>query len=78
MLTSHYGPKQKKKLHRIIYFPTSEGVNEVSKRANEWAQRSAQAKQVVRGKKMSERSERMSEQKSELPSTLVCVPGYSG
>ena len=30
--------ENRKNIHLIIHFPTSEGVNEVSKRANKWAQ----------------------------------------
>jgi len=42
----------------------------VSERVNEWAQRSARAKQAVRSKRMSERCERTSERRSEWPNTL--------
>ena len=40
--------------HLIIHFPTSEGVSEVSERANEWAQQRARAKRAVRSKQTSE------------------------
>ena len=39
--------------HLIIHFPMSEGVSKVNKRASEWAQQSARAKQVVRSKRVS-------------------------
>ena len=45
----------------------------VSKRANEWVQRSARAKRVVRSKRTSERCERTSEWTSEWPSTYVSL-----
>ena len=57
----------------IIHFPTSEGVSEVSERANEWAQWRARAKQAVRSKRTSERCERTSEETSEWPSTYVSI-----
>ena len=58
--------------HPIIQCPTSEGVSEVSKRANEWAQLRVRAKWAVRCKRT---SERMSERTSEWPSTTVCILG---
>ena len=45
------------------------GSEWASKRANEWAQRSAQAKRAVQSKRMSERCEQMSDWTSEWPST---------
>ena len=42
----------------------------MSERANEWAQRSAQANRAVRRERMSEQCERTSERGSEWPSTL--------
>ena len=45
----------------MIHFPTSEGVSEVSERANEWVQQRARAKRAVKSKQTSERCERMSE-----------------
>ena len=54
-------------------FPMSSGASErASERTNEWAQRSAQAKQAVRWKRMSVRCEWTSERTSEWPRTL-CV-----
>ena len=64
--------------YSLITFPTSEGVSEVSEQANEWAQRSVQAKQAVRSKQTSERCERMSKRTSEWPSTYIWVLGGSG
>ena len=61
--------------HLIIHCPTSEGVSEVSERANKWAQRRARAKRAVRSKWTSERCERTSERTSEWPSTTVCIFG---
>ena len=56
--------KKTQKSHLLIYFPTSEGVSEgvseVSKRANEWAQQSAWVKQAGWSKRMSEQCERTS------------------
>ena len=71
---------ENRKKHRlnsnpIIHCPTSEGVSEVSERANEWAQRRARAKRAVRSKPTSERCERTSERTSEWPSTAVCIFG---
>ena len=63
--------------HQNSYFPMSEGVSEVSERANEWAQRRARAKRAVRSKRTSERCERTSERTSEWPSTYVLIFGYS-
>ena len=51
----------------------SEGVSEVSERANERAQRRARAKQAVWSKRTSERCERMSERTSEWPSAYILV-----
>ena len=61
-----------------FHFPTSKGVSEVSKRANEWVQQIAWAKQAGQSKQTSERYERTSERTSEWPSTSVCIFGYSG
>ena len=62
----------------IIHCPTSSGVSKVSKRASEWAQRSAWAKQVVRTKRICERCKWTSERRSEWPSTPIFILGYSG
>ena len=56
-----------------IHFPTSEGVSEVSERANKWAQRRARAKRAVRSKWTSERCEQTSERTREWPSTYVSI-----
>ena len=52
-----------------INCPTSEGVNEVSERVDEWAR----AKRALHSKRTSERCERTSKQTSEWPSTYICV-----
>ena len=75
--------KMKKKTNRIysypiIHFPTSEGVSEVSKRADARGGQSAQAKRAARSKRMSERCEPTSERRSEWPSTAVWILDYSG
>ena len=69
----HYGTKPGHFETLKIHFPTSEGVSEVSERANEWAKRRARAKQAVRSKQMSERCERMKERTSEWPSAYVSI-----
>ena len=61
----------------IIHFPTSEGLSEVSERANEWAQRRARAKQAVRSKGTSEWCEWTSKRTSEWPSTYFSIPVHS-
>ena len=66
------GKKHRQNSHLIIHFPTSEGVSEVSERANEWAQWRARAKRAVRSKRTSERCEQTSKRTSEWPSTAVC------
>ena len=71
------GKKHRQSSHLIIHFPTSEGVNEVSERVNDWAKRRARAKRTVRSKQTSERCERTSERTSEWPSTTVCILGWS-
>ena len=53
--------KHRQNSHPIIHCPTSEGVSEVSERANEWAQRRARAKQAVWSKWTSERCKRTNE-----------------
>ena len=60
--------------HRVIHCPMSLGVSE---QANEWAQRSAQAKQAVWSERMSERCKWISERTSEWPSTYVSNHGCS-
>ena len=45
-------------------------LKEVSRQASEWPQRSAQAKQTVQSKQMSEQCERSSKRMSKWPSTL--------
>ena len=65
--------KHRQNSHPIIHCPTTEGVSEVSKRANEWVQQRARAKRTVRSKRMSERFERTSERTSEWPSTYVSI-----
>ena len=57
----------------IIHFPTSEGVSEVSERANERAQQRARAKQAVRSKRTRERCEWTSGRTSEWPCTYVLI-----
>ena len=52
--------KHRQNSHLIIHCPTSEGVS----KANEWAQRSARVKRVVRSERTSERCERTSERVS--------------
>ena len=78
----HYGPKyekvHRKDSHLIIHFFMSEGVSKVRGRANEWAQRSARGKRVVRSKRTSEWCERTSERTSEWPNTYIWVFGCSG
>ena len=74
----HYGTKPGHFETSKIRFPTSQGVSKVSKRANEWAQRRARAKRIVRSNGMSERCERTGEWTSEWPSTSVCIFGCSG
>ena len=59
--TLHYGTKPGHFETSKIHLPTSEGVSEVSERANERAQRRARAKQAVRSQRTSERCERMDE-----------------
>ena len=60
--------------HRISYFPTSLGGGE---QANEWAQRSMQAKRAEWSKRMSEWCERTSKRTSEWLSTYVLILGLS-
>ena len=60
--------KHRQNCHPTIHCPTSEGVSEVSERANEQGQRKAQAKRAVRSKR---KSERTSERTSEWFSTTV-------
>jgi len=67
--------KHRQNRYSIIHCPTSEGVSEVSERANEWAQRRARAKRAVRSKQTSERCERTSKRTSEWPSTSICILG---
>ena len=67
--------KHRQNSHPIIHCPTSEGVSEVSERANEWAQRRARAKRAVWSKRTSERCERKSKWTSKWPSTTVCILG---
>ena len=43
--------KHKQNSYQMIHCPTSEGVIEVSERPNEWAQRSAQAKEAGQSKR---------------------------
>ena len=76
--SSQHTMGQNRKKHRINSHPinpcpTSEGVSEVSERANEWAQRRARAKRAVPSKRTSERCERTSERTSEWPSTYVSI-----
>ena len=68
--------KHRQNSHPIIHCLTSEGVSEVSERANEWAQRSARAKQAGQSKRMSERCKWMSERTSEWPNTQVPILGF--
>ena len=70
---SHYGTKPGQFKTSKIHFPTSEGVSEVSERANEWAQQRARAKRAVRSKRTSERCEGTSERTSEWPSSYVSI-----
>ena len=55
------GKKHRQNSHLMNHCPTSEGVSEVSERANEWAVRRARAKRAVRSKRTSERCERTDE-----------------
>ena len=66
--------KHRKISHQIIYFPTSLGVSEVSDRANECAQRIAQAKQGG----ASERGSGASKRTSEWPSKYIGILGCLG
>ena len=54
----------------IIHFPTRSGIHE---RANEWAQRSARAKQAGRSQWRSEGCKRMSKRMSEWPYTNIGI-----
>ena len=72
---AHYGTKPGHFETSIIHFPTSSGVSKVSERANEWAQRGAQAKRAFWSKQMSERCKRTSEWTSEWPGTADCIFG---
>ena len=56
--------KLRKNSYLIIHFRMSSGLNEVSDRVNEWAQKSMRVKQ------MSEQCERMSKRTSEWPKYL--------
>ena len=69
----HYGQKLKKfrqNSNLINYCPTSEGVSEVSERANELAQRWAQVKRAVRSKRTSEWCERIDERVAQFSMRL--------
>ena len=70
--------KHRQNCHPIIHCPTSEGVSEVSERANKWALQRARAKQAVWSERTSERCERAREWTSEWPSTYILILYYSG
>ena len=72
----HYGTKLGHFQTLRIHFSTSEGVSEVSERANEWTQWRAWAKRAVRSKQTSEWCKRTSERTSEWPSTYIFVLLY--
>ena len=55
----------------IIHCPASEGVSEVSERANEWAQRSTRAKRARWSKRARGQCDRTSERTSHKPSTYI-------
>ena len=59
--------------HRIIQFPTSEGVSEVSEHS-----RGRKQSEQGRASSTSEWCERTNERMSEWPSTAVWILGYSG
>ena len=63
-LWSKIEKKHKQNSNLINHFPTSEGVSEVSERANEWAQRRARAKRTVLSKRTSERCKQTSKRTS--------------
>ena len=66
--------KHRTNSYPIIHCPTCERVSEMSERANEWAQWSAQAKRA----KWAVRSRQTSERTSEWPNTYIGILGYSG
>ena len=72
------GKKHRQNSHPIIHCPTSEGVSEVSERANEWAQRRVWAKRAVRSKRTSGASERANGRASGpvLQSVFLAVPDH--